>query len=93
MAAIHKARQFGPDFEDFVYSAVSANALGREQTLLIGPNSGRGSIRTILEALQITASEAIISAVLQYCKQQDQCLECADDVHGLLASLAKSSIV
>lgn len=88
VAAIHKARQFGPDFEDLIYSAVSANALGRGQTLLIGPNSGRGSIQAILVALNASPTEELISAVLHHCKQQDRCLEGADDVLELVATLA-----
>lgn len=83
-AAILKARQLGPDFEDLIYSAVSANKLGRRQTLLIGPNSGRSSIRAVLDDLSIPATDLMVSALLHHCKEHDRCLRSADEILALL---------
>ena len=83
-AAIRKARAMGRDFEDLVYSAVSAGALGRAQTLLIGPNSGRGAICAVLEEMSIPATDRTVGLVLHHCKENDRCLESADEIRGLL---------
>src|SRR5690606_31190993 len=44
VAALLKARALGADYECLVYSAVAASALGRCQSLQIGPGSGRAAI-------------------------------------------------
>ena len=83
-AAIVKARQMGRDFEDAIYSSVGADGLGRKQTLLIGPNSGRRSIRAVLEEMSIRPTDEMISILLRHCKQHDRCLESSDDILALL---------
>jgi isopropylmalate/homocitrate/citramalate synthase len=85
-AAIRKARRMGREFEDLIYSAVSADELDRGQTLLIGPNSGRSTIRAVLEEMSIPATDETISALLHHCKEHDRCLESADEILALLPS-------
>lgn len=83
-AAILKARQLGRDFEDLIYSAVSADKLGRRQTLLIGPNSGRSAIRAVLDGLSIPATDVMVSALLHHCKEHDRCLWSDEEILALL---------
>ena len=90
-AAILKARHMGRDFEDLIYSAVSADELGRGQTLLVGPNSGRGCIRAVLEEMSIPATEDTISVLLHHCKEHDRCLASADEILALLHRLHPTS--
>ncbi len=83
-AAILKARQIGHDFEDCVYSGVSAAKLGRMQTLLIGPNSGHTAIRAALEQASIPVTEDRIAALLHRCKTLDQCIESTSEISDLV---------
>ncbi len=86
-AAIYKAKKFGQDFEDVLYSGVVASNLGRKQAILIGPNSGRTSIQAVLEEAQVTVTEEIITTILDYCKIQNRCLENSDELIIVLKHL------
>jgi isopropylmalate/homocitrate/citramalate synthase len=81
-AAILKARRLGGDFEDLVYSSVSATMLGRRQEILLGPNSGRMAVQAALEAASLPTDEAAITCVLQYCKSR---MSIVRDVNELAA--------
>lgn len=73
-AAILKARVLGPEFEDYVFSSVSARALGRRQVLEVGPNSGLASARHALADLGIEASEANARRLLDAAKVSEATL-------------------
>lgn len=85
-AALYKAREFGRDYEDLMYSAVAAVDLGRQQTVLIGPNSGRRAVYEALNEMHIEPTEERLSAILEYCKSQDRCLDSAADIGEVLRS-------
>ncbi|WP_410874721.1 hypothetical protein [Nocardia sp. A7] len=83
-AAIVKARRLGPAFEDRIYSGVSAHALGRIQEILIGPNSGRGAIQTVLTAFGFEPDEDTVQRVLHYCKSTNRCLTDPEEVRTVI---------
>lgn len=83
--ALVKARAMGRDFEDLVYSAVEAASLGREQTLLMGPNSSSRSVATILRELNLDAGDTAVAAVLAHCKQRATTLRSREEVSLVLA--------
>lgn len=83
-AAIGKARDLGRDFEDLVYSGVRAADLGRTQSILIGPNSGRRAVMALLGELSISSSPEIVTRLLAYCKTQDRSLNSAEAVRIVL---------
>jgi isopropylmalate/homocitrate/citramalate synthase len=87
-AAILKARRFGPGFEDLVYSGVRASMLGRRQTLLVGPNSGRTSVRAALAAASLPANDDAVASVLAYCKSCDHLIR---DARELVTALSQGA--
>jgi isopropylmalate/homocitrate/citramalate synthase len=69
-AAVLKAMALGSEWADAVYSGVSAAVLGREQTLLIGPNSGRAAVRNALANVGLSVEQRVVDAVLTYCRER-----------------------
>lgn len=86
--AVLKARALGADFEDVVYSAVSAVRLGRTQELLLGPNSSRPAVSAVLAELSLPGTDDDIDALLRYCKTHNSTLRTRDDVLGALLPTA-----
>lgn len=82
--ALVKARALGSDFEDLVYSAVSAAAIGRRQNLVISANSGRAGVKAVLDDLGCPSDPATIQAVLSYCRQHNRTLSSAAQVREAL---------
>ncbi|MFI1714582.1 hypothetical protein [Streptomyces litmocidini] len=89
--ALVKARAMGRDFEDLIYSAVEAASLGREQTLLMGPNSSGRSIATILGEMGLPADDAAVAAVLDHCKQRATTLRGREEAARVLDLAARPS--
>ena len=81
-AAVLKARAMNPLLEDAVYSGVSAKALGRGQTILVGPHSGRAAATAALRSAGLEAHEARVSALLRHCIRTGACLRGDDEVRG-----------
>ena len=69
-----------------MYSAVAAVDLGRQQTVLIGPNSGRRAVYEALNEMDIEPTEERLASILEYCKSQDRCLDNAADIGEALGS-------
>jgi isopropylmalate/homocitrate/citramalate synthase len=84
VAAIDKARALGGSFEDLVYSGVRAADLGRVQSILIGPNSGRRAVAALLGELGIPSSTENVTRLLAYCKAHDRSLCSAEAVRAVL---------
>jgi 2-isopropylmalate synthase len=64
-AAIAKARTFGKEFEDLIFSSVPATDLGRQQTILLGPTSGSTNARLVLSEAGIEPNEANVAKILR----------------------------
>ena len=88
-AAILKAKSFGIEYEDLIYSAVQATSLGRSQQLLIGANSGRKAINAALLECGLAPNEAQVEALLRHCKQRRTCLQGRDDILRALDGLGR----
>jgi len=88
-AAILKARSFGVEYEDLIYSAVQATSLGRAQRLLIGANSGRKAILAALLDCGLAPEETKVEALLRHCKQRRTCLQGRDEILRVLNSLGQ----
>jgi 2-isopropylmalate synthase len=73
-AAVLKARALGIEFEDYVFSAIPASALGRGQDILIGPTSGLANARYMLAQLGLPSTEENAASLLAYAKTQDKWL-------------------
>lgn len=86
-AALLKARQFGPEYEDLMYSGVPARSLGRRQQMMIGPNSGRRAVQAVLLEHGLADSEENIDALLRHCKQAATCLYGGDALLRVLSNL------
>jgi isopropylmalate/homocitrate/citramalate synthase len=82
--AVLKARALGADFEDRIYSAVSATHLERRQELLLGPNSGRFAARAFIEQFAPNSTDEDIKSVLAYCKSQNTTLRTQRDIQRAL---------
>ncbi|GAA4992905.1 homocitrate synthase [Yinghuangia aomiensis] len=89
--AVLKARALGPDFEDAVYSAVSARRLGREQELLLGPNSSRPAVSAVLDAMALPVTGDDIDALLAHCKQHRRTLRTREDILNALGFVTDPS--
>ena len=83
-AALLKARHLGREWEDAIYSGVSAAALGREQSILIGPNSGRAAVRAVLDELSIEVNDDVVEQVLEHCKRAAKCLRTREEIEGIM---------
>jgi len=72
-AAIVKAMKKGDAWlADRVYSGVPAGEFGREQTIAIGPMSGRSNVLHWLEKRGHAAPEARVAAILECAKRSDR---------------------
>lgn len=91
VAAIVKARLLGEDYEDLMYSSVSARALGRKQSLLIGPGSGRAAVAATLQTYGRAPQFQLVEALLDHCKQSSRCLEGHADIIAALEALSPQS--
>ena len=74
-AAIAKARSFGEEFEDLIFSSVPATHLGRQQTILLGPTSGSANARLVLSEAGIEANEENVAKILQVARSLDVWLD------------------
>lgn len=83
-AALLKARAFGPEFADYVYSGVPATAFGREQSVLLGPTSGLANARHALELCGRPADEALASKLLAHAKTLTRVMT-PDEIRDYLA--------
>jgi isopropylmalate/homocitrate/citramalate synthase len=88
VAAILRAGKLGSDFEDLMFSAVEAGALGRKQAILIGPNSGRSAVRAVLAQSSLSPTEEMVSFVLDHCKGRDRCFYSAEEIVAFVAQSA-----
>jgi 2-isopropylmalate synthase len=68
-AALLKARKFGPEFEDYIYSGVPATAFGRSQAILLGPMSGLANARNALELNGREPDEELAKQLLAHAKK------------------------
>ena len=74
-SAILKALKKGDAWlADRVYSGVPAGLFGREQTIAIGPMSGKSNVVGWLEKRGLAAPEAVIAAVLEKAKRSNRLL-------------------
>lgn len=90
VAAILKSKCFGTDFEDLVYSSVPASALGRHQTLLLGPGSGRTAIKNAILSCGQEASPELVNALEAHCRSASASLAGLDEISAVLRWLAAS---
>ncbi|MFE1173269.1 hypothetical protein [Streptomyces sp. NPDC058773] len=75
VAALVKARRWGREAEDLVFSSVPAAALGRTQTIMVGPTSGRAAAREALASVGAPADDGNVDAVLARARTRDRWLE------------------
>lgn len=87
VAAIVKAEVLGDAAVDQIFSSASALRLGRDQRLLIGPNSGRRSVRTALAQITNVDDDSLVDAVLNYCQRQDRAFRNVAELRSLVSSL------
>lgn len=73
-SAIIKAYNDKRDLSDLVYSCISANELGEEQTIRFGPMSGKTNIQYLLNKLNYNtkANEDLIDKILLEIKQKNK---------------------
>lgn len=73
-SAIIKAYNDKRDLSDLVYSCISANELGEEQTIRFGPMSGKANIQYLLNKLNYNtkANEDLIDKILLEIKQNNK---------------------
>jgi 2-isopropylmalate synthase len=81
-AAIRKARGLGQWLTDRVYAAVPAAALGRQQQVCIGPQSGRANVEAWLAAHGVAAPLGLVDALLEKARSADHVL--SDEEVGAL---------
>ncbi|MFG2092443.1 hypothetical protein [Streptomyces sp. NPDC048612] len=75
VAALVKARRWGRDAEDLVFSSVPAAALGRSQSIMVGPTSGRAAAREALASVGALIDDRNVDAVLARARSGDRWLE------------------
>ncbi|MFG2440939.1 hypothetical protein [Streptomyces sp. NPDC048508] len=85
-AAIAKGAAIGPRFADLVYSGVEASLLNRQQTLLLGPNSGRAAVEGALRSAHLEFADHDVTRVLEYCKRSAGVLRTTDELVAALAA-------
>ena len=76
-AAIVKALKKSDDrwLADYVYSGVPAYVIGLEQTIEIGPVSGKANVEYWLEKRGFSVTAELISVILDYAKHQNRILD------------------
>ncbi|EMF01221.1 2-isopropylmalate synthase [Streptomyces mobaraensis NBRC 13819 = DSM 40847] len=85
VAALVKARRWGRETEDLVFSSVPAAALGRTQTIMVGPTSGRAAAREALASIGAPADEDTVEAVLARARSRDRWLP-PSEIRALLGT-------
>lgn len=75
VAALVKARRWGRETEDLVFSSVPAAALGRQQSIMVGPTSGRAAAREALASIGALVDENNVDALLARARSGDRWLE------------------
>jgi len=75
-AAIIKAYKKSEDnwLADYVYSGVPAHAIGLEQTIEIGPVSGKSNVIFWLEKRGIEVNDSLVNRIFDYAKQANHIL-------------------
>ncbi len=74
-AAVIKAFKKGDiELANTVYSGVPANYFGLEQTIEVGPMSGKSNVQFWLERHGIAATDRVVDRVYQAAKASDHCL-------------------
>ena len=74
-AAVIKAlKKNDPELANAVYSGVPAHFFGMEQTIEIGPMSGKSNVLFWLSRHGIEAGENVVERVYQRAKASDRCL-------------------
>lgn len=89
VAAILKSRDFGEAYEDLVYSAVPARALGREQALLLGPGSGRAAVEYALHVCGVDVQPERVARLWAYCRSRQGCLTGVDEIRFVVEQLLR----
>lgn len=74
-AAVLKAAEIGTDFEDYVFSSIPASELGAMQDIGVGPTSGMGNARYVLERGNMPSSAELAAELLAYAKRQQRLLQ------------------
>ncbi|MGY5129074.1 hypothetical protein [Streptomyces nigrescens] len=75
VAALVKARRWGREAEDLVFSSVPAAVLGRTQSIMVGPTSGRAAAREALASVGAPVDDGNVDAVLARARSRDRWLE------------------
>ncbi|MGA5561343.1 hypothetical protein ACPCUV_09205 [Streptomyces platensis] len=78
VAALVKARRWGREAEDLVFSSVPAAVLGRTQSIMVGPTSGRAAAREALASVGAPVDDVNVDAVLARAHSHDRWLEPSD---------------
>jgi 2-isopropylmalate synthase len=96
-AAVIKALRRGDVMlANMVYSGVPAHLFGREQTIEVGPMSGKSNVIFWLERHGIAAEESLVERIFRRAKDSDtiltneEILELVQDEHRATGSLATS---
>lgn len=92
VAAILKARTLGLDYEDLVYSAVAATAIGRRQSLQIGPGSGRAALEYAIRSCGEEPSDELINTLSAHCHASRASLKGVPAITELLAKLKSTAM-
>lgn len=79
-----KARRWGREAEDLVFSSVPAAVLGRTQSIMVGPTSGRAAAREALASVGAPVDDENVEAVLARARSRDRWLE-PSEIRELLA--------
>jgi 2-isopropylmalate synthase len=74
-AAIVKARAFGEEFEDLIFSSVPATHLARQQTILLSSKSGSANARLVLSAAGIEPNQKNVEKILRVVRSLDTWLD------------------
>lgn len=82
-AVLKAARKRDRALVDAVYAAVPASLVGREQTIDVGPVSGRSNVTYWLERRGLDASDELVDRVLAAAKRSDRTLT-ADDILSIV---------
>jgi 2-isopropylmalate synthase len=91
-AAIIKAyRKNDPVLANTVYSGVPSHLFGMEQTIDIGPMSGKSNVTFWLERRSIAATDDVVDRIYQRAKQSDHTLSEAEILECVSPAPAKKS--
>jgi 2-isopropylmalate synthase len=91
-AAIIKAfRKNDPVLANTVYSGVPSHLFGMEQTIDVGPMSGKSNVIFWLERRSIAATDDLVDRIYQRAKQSDHTLSEAEILECVNPAAAKKS--